>query len=429
MKKVLIITYYWPPAGGAGVQRVLKFAKYLPQFGWQPVILTVKNPDCPIEDHSLLNDISSEAKVYKTTSMEPFGLYKKITGKKSNEKIMSDILVDKSKSSFLEKLSRWVRLNLFIPDAKIGWIPFAVKNGLKIIDEENIDLIFSSSPPHTVQIVAKKLAQKTGIKWIADFRDPWLELIHYQANKRTKFAKKYETKLESKVLRNANGIITVSDTIKNMFFDKVKRDDVEVIPNGYDESDIIISSKVLTNEFVISYTGIISDTKIPTSLFYAINKLRDENINNIKLIFAGSICDELINSVKSYKIEDIFEFKGYLQHKDSVKLLQETTILLLLIDNIPNNKGILTGKLFEYLGSKKPIFAIGPTDGDANKIIESTKSGLMIEHDEDEKAYIVLKEMYQNWLKNDFDYKFEVENYSRKKQAEKLSEIFNQYVK
>ncbi|MCW8848507.1 MAG: glycosyltransferase, partial [Melioribacteraceae bacterium] len=273
MRRVLIIAYYWPPAGGAGVQRVLKYAKYLPQFGWEPVILTVNSPDSPIEDLSLLDDISPNTKVYKTKALEPFNLYKKITGKKTDEKISSDILVDKTKSSFAEKVSRWIRLNVFIPDAKIGWIPYAVKKGMKIIEEENIELIFSSSPPHTVQVIGQKLANKSKLKWVADFRDPWLELIHYQANKRLKFVQNYEAKLEKKVLVQADSLITVSAAIKKMFFNKTNRTDVHVIPNGFDESDITVTQSTFKNEFIITYTGIISDTKIPTPLFYAVKKM------------------------------------------------------------------------------------------------------------------------------------------------------------
>ena len=427
MKKVLIIAYYWPPAGGAGVQRVLKYAKYLPEFGWEPVILTVNSPDSPIEDLSLLDDISPNAKIYKTNALEPFNLYKKITGKKADDKISSDILVDETKSSFTEKISRWIRLNIFIPDAKIGWIPYAIRRGMKIIEEENIELIFSSSPPHTVQVIAKKLAHKSKLKWVADFRDPWLELIHYQANKRLKFVQSYEAKLEKKVLSKADSLITVSAAIKEMFYNKVNRSDVHVIPNGFDESDIKVSQSTSKNYFIITYTGIISDTKIPTPLFFAVNKMKSEGIKNIKLIFAGSICEKCFEAVKRFDLEETFEYKGYLPHSESVKLLQEATILLLLIDDIPNNKGILTGKLFEYLGSKKPIFAIGPTDGDANKIIEDTNSGNMVEFDQDEEAYLLLKKMYDGWINSDLDYKFNVKQYSRKKQAEQLAKIFNSH--
>ena len=198
MKKVLIITYYWPPAGGAGVQRALKFVKYLPQFGWEPIVLTVENPDSPTEDLSLLEDIPKECKVYKTKSLEPFEVYKKFTGRKSNEKIPGDILLKSDNVSLKDKLAKWVRVNLFIPDAKIGWKKYAVKKGSEIIRTENIDLIFTTSPPQTVALIGRKLAKLTGVKWIADFRDPWMEIVYYQNLNRSKITKAIDTSLEKK---------------------------------------------------------------------------------------------------------------------------------------------------------------------------------------------------------------------------------------
>lgn len=430
MKKVLIITYYWPPAGGSGVQRALKFVKYLPQFGWEPIVLTVENPDSPVDDTSLLNDIPKGTKVYKTKSLEPFELYKKFTGKKHDFKIPNDILIDKTKLSVKDKIANWIRLNLFIPDAKIGWKHYAVKKGLKIIEAENIDLIFTTSPPHTVQLIGKSLASKSGLKWIADFRDPWMELIHYQANNRSKLAIRLESKIEKNILKNADRIITVSNEIKKLFNSKTENLKVEVIPNGYDETDINIESHPSAkSDFVISYTGIISETKIPYSLLLAVKKLKEEGYSNIKIIFAGKVPDKFNDAVFRYKLEKTYIFKGYLSHRESVKLLLESDILLLIIDNIPNNKGILTGKLFEYMGARRPIFAIGPVGGDANTIIIKSNSGTMIDYKDEDGAYSLLKEMYENWKNNSSSYTFEVEQFSRKNLTKKLAEVFMEAIK
>lgn len=425
MKKVLIITYYWPPAGGAGVQRALKFVKYLPQFGWEPIVLTVKNPDSPVDDTSLLADIPKGTKIYKTKSLEPFELYKKFTGKKSDFKIPNDILIDKTKLSVKDKIANWIRLNLFIPDAKIGWKHYAVKKGLEIIEAENIDLIFTTSPPHTVQLIGKSLANKSGLKWIADFRDPWMELIHYQANNRSKLVELLESKIEKSILKNADRIITVSNEIKKLFKNKEENLKVEVIPNGYDETDINIERHhSAISDFVITYTGIISETKIPYSLLLAVKKLKEEGYSNIKMVFAGKVPEKFSDAILSYKLEENYLFKGYISHRESVKLLLESDILLLVIDNIPNNKGILTGKLFEYMGARKPIFAIGPVGGDADTIIEKSNSGEMVDYDDDVRTYSLLKEMYENWLNNRSKYAFDVEQFSRKKLTGKLAEVF-----
>ena len=429
MKKVLIVTYYWPPAGGAGVQRVLKFVKYLPQFGWEPIILTVEKPDSPVEDTSLLKDITEGTRVYKTKSLEPFELYKKFIGKEKSSKIPSDVLVSKKNLSTKDKISNWIRLNVFIPDAKIGWKHYAVNKGLEIIEAENIDLIFTTSPPHTVQLIGRSLANKSGLKWIADFRDPWMEMIHYQANNRSKLAVSLESKIEKSILRNADRIITVSNEIKKLFNSKTENIKVEVIPNGYDETDVNIDfTPPVKSDFVISYTGIISETKIPFALLRAVKKLKEEGFANIKIIFAGKVPDEFNDAILSLKLEKNYQFKGYLSHRESVQLLLESDILLLIIDDIPNNKGILTGKLFEYLGTKRPIFAIGPVDGDANEVIKTSNSGEMVDYSDDEGAYNLLKKMYKEWEENSASYSYDVEPFSRKNLTKQLAEVFEETI-
>lgn len=430
MKKVLIIAYYWPPAGGAGVQRVLKYAKYLPEFGWEPIILSVNSPDSPIEDLSLLDDISPNTKIYKTKALEPFNLYKKITGKKADEKISSDILVDKTRSSFAEKVSRWIRLNVFIPDAKIGWIPYAVKTGLKIIEEEKIDLIFSSSPPHTVQVIAKKLAHKSKLKWVADFRDPWLEIVHYQEQKRSSITEYIDRKLEKSVLKNADTIITISADIKKLFLSKVNNINCKIIPNGFDESDFQELNREKGDHFIIAYTGVINKTRVPYVFLKVLNKIINiDGIKNIKFVIAGNTCSEFNEAVSENMLSEYVELKGYLSHHESTNILQTSSLLLLIIDNVPQNKGFLTGKIFEYLGAKTPIFGIGPVDGDADNILIESKSGKIINYDDEDGAYKLLKEMYDDWNKNIINYKFEVEKYSRKGQTEELAQIFNEQLK
>lgn len=429
MKKVLIIAYYWPPAGGAGVQRVLKFSKYLPQFGWEPIILTVNSPDCPIEDKSLLNDIPIGTKVYKTKALEPFNFYKKITGKKVEDKISSDILVDKSKNSVIEKISRWIRLNVFIPDAKIGWIPYAYKEGLRIIEKENIDIILSSSPPHTVQIIAKKLAAKTNTKWIADFRDPWMEIVHYQNVKRNALTKIIERKLEKSVLKNANIVITISKNIVDLFKSKVIDQKYIVIPNGYDETDFKETQRTRNDYFTIAYTGVITKTRVPYVFLEALKKfVKNFGNDKIRLVVAGRSCKDFKDTITKNDLDSLLDEKGFIAHHESTMILQSSDALLLVIDDVPDNKGYLTGKIFEYLGAKTPIYAIGPINGDANEILKESNSGKMIEYQDIEGAYNLLVEMYQNWIDGKSEYNYNVEKYSRKNQTEELSKIFNEQI-
>lgn len=430
MKKVLIITYYWPPAGGAGVQRALKFAKYLPEFDWQPIILTVENPDCPVYDETLKKDIPENCKVYKTNALEPFGLYKKLTGKDPSYKIPSDVLNKTKNLSLSEKISKWVRFNLFIPDAKIGWKYFAIKKGKEIVKNEKIDIVFSTAPPPTVALIGKSISKDCNVKWVADFRDPWMEIVHYQNVKRNSITKFIDSKLESSVLNNADALVTISEDIVNLFKSKVGEKKYSIIPNGFDETDFKQIDSVKNDFFTIAYTGVITKTRVPSVFLKSLNKFVNSSINKkIKFVIAGNTCPEFKEEIEKNNLNDVYEEKGFLPHHESTEILQKADLLLLIIDDVPNNKGFLTGKIFEYLGAKKPIFAIGPKDGDANKIIINTNSGKMVDYKDSDETYMLIKEMYENWETNNFQYKFNVEQYSRKNQAKQLAEIFNEQTK
>ncbi len=427
MKKVLIITYYWPPAGGAGVQRALKFVKYLPQFGWEPVVLTVKNSDSPVEDMSLLNDIPNGCKIYKTNSLEPFNLYKKITGKKNDEKIPGDILLNDNDSSIKNKIAKWIRLNLFIPDAKVGWKSYAVKKGIEIIRQENIELIFSTSPPQTSALIGRKLAKQTGVKWIADFRDPWLDIVYYQNVKRSIITKKIDAFWENKVIKDADAIVTISKNMSELFRTKSKNARIEIIPNGYDESDFDQLDRKKNESFTIAYTGAMSKDRVPYPLLHALNRLVfEDDIKNIKLNFAGKFCKEFNDEISNNNLSEFVSIKNFVPHKESTKILQTSDLLLLVIDNVPNNKGFLTGKIFEYMGCRKPIFAIGPTDGDAANIIQETNCGTMVDYDDIDRAYEVLKKMYKEWGEGKSNYKFNSYVYSRVNLAKNLKKLFDE---
>ncbi len=425
MNKVLIVTYYWPPAGGAGVQRVLKFAKYLPQFGWEPVILTVEKPDAPIYDESLLVDIPDGCKVYRSKGFEPFDLYKKFTGKKG-EYIPADVLIKKD-VSIKEKLAKWVRANLFIPDAKIGWFPKAVKTGMKIIEEEKIDIIFSTAPPPTTALIAKSLAEKSGLPWVADFRDPWLEIVYYQSLKRSKPTIMIDSVLEKKCLKRADIITTVSKNLAELFNSKVPADKYRVIPNGYDETDFHEIEHSKNEKFTIAYTGALSKDRVPYPLLSALQKVKEEGLK-IQLRFAGRFCPEFLEEIEKRNIKDMFNISGFVPHSESTKILQTADALLLVVDNVPDNKGFLTGKVFEYLGSRKPIFAIGPVDGDANEIITLADAGKMVDYKDDNGAYELLKKYYSDWESGTSQFNFNVEKYSRKNLTKELVKIFEEKV-
>jgi len=403
MKKVLIITYYWPPAGGPGVQRVLKFAKYLPEFGWQPIILTVKNGEYPAHDESLFSDIPKECKVYKTPAIEPFSLYKKFTGMSSDEAIPVAALTEQ-KISWKKKLAHWIRLNLFIPDARIGWIPFAVKAGKHIIENEKPDIIFSSSPPPTVHLIAQKLAKWSGIKWVADFRDPWTEIYHQDLIKKNKFAHYIDQKLEKKILTNASRISTVSMHIADSFQKKLIRfKKFFVIANGYDDADFISNTVNKFDKFTIAYAGKINHQQNPEVLWKICAEIINKNNefrNNFNILLMGNITQLVHSSLRNNNLSKYTTYLGYVKHKKALEMLKRSTLLLLLIPNTRKNRGIVTGKLFEYLAMNNFILGFGPPDGDAAHILNTTGTGKMFEYSDGEVVQNLISDLFKKWKKN-----------------------------
>ncbi len=426
MKKVLIITYYWPPAGGPAIQRILKFVKYLPQFGWQPVILTVQNGNYPVIDHSLEKDIPADCRVYKTKSIEPFNLYKKFIGKKSDEKI-PDYILDSNKDNLKEVISGWIRLNLFIPDSRIGWIPFAVKAGHTIIKNENIDLIFSSSPPHTVQIIAKRLARKTKIKWIADFRDPWVDILHYEVTKRSALTEFFDSQLEKSALKHADTIICVNQQIIENFKRRVKNK-YFTIYNGFDEEDFINIIKKQSDKFRITYAGSLPESSNLSTVLLTLKNIDEDVRKNIELFFYGSVNQTVRNEIEELKLTDMVKLNPYVPHQRLIEYLVNSDILLLVVPETAKNKGIITGKLFEYLATGNFILALGPKAGEAAKILEKTHGGRIYDYHEDLTE--IFKQRYVSWLKKDaFTSNIEeINKFSRKNQTRTLVHIFEEVI-
>lgn len=392
-KKVLIITYYWPPSGGPGVQRVLNFAKYLPKYGWEPIILTVRKGEYPAKDLSLVKEIPAGLKVYKTKTFEPFSLFKLISGKKQNDSIGTYILTEKS-PNLITRISKWIRLNLFIPDARIGWKRFAVKAGKRIIRTENIDLILTSSPPHSLQLIGQTLARKTGTPWVADYRDPWKEVVYNQNIKRSPFAERKDRELEHDALNGADGIVSISKDILQLLASKCDHaPNTRLVFNGYDNVPVPMPQNDCP---VITYTGVLSITRLPYPLLAALEELREENIR-FHLKFIGNTCPELKALIEKHGLLSDTEYISYLPHEESILHINQSDALLLVIDNVPNNKGILTGKLFEYIGARRSIFAVGNLEGEANHIIKECACGEMVDYKDVDGAKQILRKLYSAW--------------------------------
>lgn len=415
MKKVLVITYYWPPSGGAGVQRWVKFIKYFKNQNIDPYIISV-DPDFasyPVIDKSLINDIPENTNVYLTKTNEPYSIYKKI----NNNQTPYAGFANEGRPNFLQKIARFIRGNFFIPDSRKGWNDFAYKKAVKLLEKENIDTVITTSPPHSTQLIGLKLKETLNIKWIADLRDPWTDIYYYKSMLHTKWAKRKDLNYEKGVIEKSDKIVVVSDSIKQLLINKsnlIQESKIHVIPNGFDEEDFSVSSTNKNNKFLLSYVGTITKDYPLDSIKKSITNL------NINLEFTGKA-----DHPTKHLLNEIAGFNNHVKHKESINLLLASDMLLLVIPKIANNKGILTGKLFEYLGARKPILCIGPTDGDAAKIIQECKAGKTFDYSDENGIY----EFIETCMSNEFIFENKNHlNYSRRNLTKTLSKILNDKV-
>lgn len=399
MKKVLIITYYWPPAAGAGVFRWLKFSKYLREYGWEPVIYTSENGEYSVTDNSLLTDIPENITVLKQPVWEPYSIYKKFIGQKKHEKINVGFLSVSKKKKFTEKISIWIRGNFFIPDARMFWIKPSAKYLVNYLKHNTVDAIISTGPPHSTHLIANKIKEKTGIPWIADFRDPWTYIDFYDDLMLTWLADRRHHMLEKKVLQNANKVVTVSwDWAKD--FDRLGAKNTEVITNGFDEDDISKENVILDKNFSITHIGSLVKSRNPKAFWSAINELAnefDEFRNEIKVKLIGKVDFSVVETIKELKLEQFVEFTDTIPHKDVIKVIQQSQVLMLLVNNTPNAMGIIPGKFFEYISTRRPVLCIGIPGSDIAKILAETNAGKTIDFENKDglKQYII--ELYQHY--------------------------------
>lgn len=383
--QVLLFSYYWPPSGGAGVQRWLKFCKYLPEFNIKPIVVTVdeRYASYPLLDNSFLKDISSELQLIKTKSFEPLNYYQKLSGRKQ---VPFAGFANETNENWKHEVSRFIRGNFFIPDARRGWNSYALKAGRELLAQQKISTIITTSPPHSSQLIGLKLKEKYPLNWIADLRDPWTDIYYYKKMNHTFFARQLDLRYEREVLEQADKIVVVSEFIKNLFLEKSKAidaDKIYVIPNGYDEEDFTAKNSARKNDkILISYNGTLSADYPVKPFIEAFSLVLNENkTQDITIQFTGSVSEDVQQYIKQ-TIPDNCTFNPHVPHKESVSILLQSDILLLLIPDVANNEGILTGKLFEYLASENPIICIGPKHGNAAAIIEQCKSGATFENNE-----------------------------------------------
>jgi len=433
MKKVLIITYYWPPSGGAGVQRWLKFVKYLRDFGWEPVIYTASNSEFPEQDLSLQNDIPPHVEIIKTPIWEPYSFYKKFIGQKKEEKINAAFLSETKKRKFSENLSIWIRGNFFIPDARKFWIKPSIKYLKKYLKLHSVDAIVSTGPPHSLHMIALEISKSLSLPWLADFRDPWTNIDFYHELKLSFFADKKHHRMELSVLKNASAVTVISKSMADEFRELHPRN-YDIITNGYDTDDFMLNSEFKPDKkFSISHIGTMTKSRNPEVLWTVLNELIiEENgfSDDLEIKLVGKLDFSVWESIDHHNLRQHIVKIDYLPHNEVSLIQQQSQLLLLLINNTPNAKGILTGKFFEYLAAKRPILCIGPIDGDAAQILKETNAGLISGFDDSNELKKNILLFYNKYKSHQLSIvSNKIEQYSRKALSNKMAEILNNIIK
>lgn len=395
MKRVLIITYYWVPAGGVAVQRFLKFSKYLRDFGWEPVILTVENGSYPYTDARLQEQVPQGLEVHRTKTFEPFELYNLLRGQKG--KAIPLAVATDSKKSFFQKFSAFVRANYFLPDARVGWKPYAIREASKIIGKGGIDAIITTGPPHSTHLSGQALKKKFNLPWIADFRDPWTEIFNNQYLPFTKHSIARDKEMEASVLRDCDAATIIGNGMKTVFPQEFTSKMV-TITNGYDEEDYDRNLKPASDKFTMRYTGnLFSNQNVP-AFWQAIAELRNEQpdfCRDFELEITGRADSAIGSSIEEAGIKEAIRFCAFVPHREAIAKMQTAALLLSVIPDVPNNHLIITGKIFEYIGAHRPVFLIAPYHSDPAQIISEAGCGEVHHYTEKDKMKSSLLNYYR----------------------------------
>ena len=425
-KKLLIITYYFPPAGGPGVQRWLKFVKYLPEFDIQPIVYVPENPTYPIVDEGLVSEISDKVIVLKNKIWEPYQLAS-VFSKKKTKKISSGIFPHKKKQTFLDKTFLWIRGNLFIPDARVFWVKPSVSYLEKYINENNIDTIVTSGPPHSLHLIGLELKEKLNVKWFADFRDPWTTIGYHKALRLSSYASKKHKKLEYKVLNSADAIMVTSKTTKTEF-QAITNKPISVITNGYDIENV--EKQALDSKFTLAHIGSFLSDRNPNFLWESLVELLNEipdfkSYLEIKLI--GAVSQEVLDSIEKFNLNSYLNLLGYVSHHEAIAHQKKSQVLLLIEINSEDTKSIIPGKLFEYMVSNRPIIAIGPQGSDFADIIKKTNTGVFFDYSEKAKLKSVILDFYNQFLEGKLQANgVGLQQYSRKNLTKQLAQLIKE---
>lgn len=419
--KVLIITYYWPPAGGPGVQRWLKFVKYLPEFDVEPIVYIPENPSYPLLDEKLLSDVSDKTVILKNKIFEPYALASFLS-KNKTKKLGAGIITQKKKQSFIEKAMLWIRGNVFIPDARVFWVKPSVKYLKKYIQENNIETIITTGPPHSLHLIGLDLKKQLNVNWIADFRDPWTTIGYHKELKLSKWASAKHKSLEKEVLTTCDTILVTSPTTKSEF-ERITNQPIEVITNGYDVEHI--EKKPLDENFTLAHIGSFLSERNPQILWASLSELINENeafANHFELKLIGAVSKEVIQSISDYKLDSFVQNLGYVSHNEALVHQRSSQVLLLIEIDSDDTKCIIPGKLFEYMVSERPILAIGPKNSDFENIIKQTNTGVFYQYNEKKELKSQILSYFNQYLDKNLKVNaVGLQQYSRKSLTKQLA--------
>lgn len=441
MKRVLIITYYWPPSGGSGVQRWVKFAKYLPKEGWQPVIYTPENPELTTIDKTLAAEIPPEAEVVKTHIFEPYGIYRKLMGKGSSTDLKALTSagsdgnevnpVNGGKKSWKQKLSLYIRGNFFIPDPRIMWVRPSVKFLKSYLKKHPVDAIVSTGPPQSMHLIGLELSKATGLPWLADFRDPWTKIFYFKHLELTHRSEAKHQALEKKVVDGATRVIAVSPMVKKDF-EAITSTPVELITNGFDEEDF--NDPFEADEyFNITHTGLFASDGDPEILWKVLAAKCQEDKEFQKLLrirLVGKTDQEIVNSIDTAGLGPNLVNLGYQSHEVAVREQRNASVLILPLRKEPEYEAVLPGKLFEYLASRRPILGIGQTDGAMAQVVRNTGSGIVYDWNEEQKIRRWVDFSWEEFKNHELlDNATDISMYSRRRLTKRLVSLLEEITK
>ncbi|MEM8485649.1 MAG: glycosyltransferase [Bacteroidota bacterium] len=395
-KRVLVIAYYFPPSGGSGVQRALKFVKYLPSFGWMPEVLTLDPASAayPDLDPDMLREVPDGVNVHRTGAWDPYRIYAGFTNKSKADAVSVGFLSDKP-ISYRERIARWVRANVFIPDARVGWYFYALKKARTLVASGEIDAIFTTGPPHSTHLIGRSLKRRYNVPWIADFRDPWVDIDFLEELPMTGFARRKNARLEKSVLDESDAVLTVSPVIERQFVKKTNTPCVTIY-NGFDRDDFSSDASLDPDTFYISHVGNMNAARNPVALWQALAQVK-EQVPKLKIRLVGNVDGAVMQALEAAGLLDLVERIAYCPHGEAVRYMKQSAALLLPINRVFSAKGIVTGKLFEYLATGNPVLGIGPPDGDAAAILQDTGAGKMIDFDNGDAMLAYVRSLYTQW--------------------------------